>query len=454
MSVPATKPLLGARPGTVLFTIGILLAWLSAGTIPFVIAYREAPASSDLVRDFFSAQALVRGERLSELDGPRGNAAAVAGGAQPVRIIGRSPFHLHPPPASLPMRVLVPLGFRGASIVWLALSVALLGVLAHLLGSVAGRFGARPLNGRVPLALFLALLVWPPVLTNLQLGQWSIVLATTIAAGFSAWERRRRASGAAWLATAAALKLTPLLLVPYLALRGRRPLAIYLAVLGGDILLAVPWGGGLDAWTCFFRDARTNADAWQTWWHNTLSINGLTARLLVGDSFARPFVHAPRVAGAVTVAVAGALVSVALAATWRSRSRVGTPAAEGCLFAAWNVLVVILNPIAWTHTALLLLLPAVLIWRASDEPGSPWPAVLRGRVRAAVAVAVLVLTIPKEALLILAGLRPPISPWRAPVLSAHLGAALLLFAAAIVAARTRRPGEHAGQIAQAGGQGQ
>jgi hypothetical protein len=420
----------------VLFLVGLCVAWFSAGIVPFALTYIEAPWSVDLTRDFIAAQALSRGELLSTLDGERGNAAAIAAGARPVRIIRHSPFHLHPPPASLPMRLLVPLGHRGASIVWLGLSVALLGVLAHVLTSIVARVGAPPPIDRV--ALFLALVLWPPALTNFQQAQWSAILATLIAVGFWRWDDGRLYGGAAWMAVAATLKLTPVLLVPFVATRSRRALGCYLGVLLGAILLALPLGGGLDAWSAMRRDTGINIENWQTWWHNTLSINGLVARLFVGGPFAIPLVHAPRVARVVGLAAAAALTLLALAATLRRRASDGDQAREGCVFALWTVLIIVLNPLAWTHTGLMLLLPAALIWRAIDAPAAPLSAALRRRLRAATGVAIIVLTIPKEALFLAAGPLPT-RPASAAVLSAHMFAALVLFGAALAAVRAPRP---------------
>jgi hypothetical protein len=439
--ISTRKPLFSATPRMVVFLIGLYVAWFSAGSIPFAVAYLEAPWAVDLTRDFISAQALARGESLSALDGTRGNAAAIAAGAHPVRIVGQSPFHLHPPPASLPIRLLVPLGHRGAGIVWLGLSVALLGILAHVLTAIVGRWSRSPPLGRV--MLFFCLVLWPPALTNFQQGQWSILLATLIAVGFASWDRGSRGRGAAWLAVATAVKLTPAALIPFIASRSRRALVAFLVVLLGAVLLALPFGGGLDAWTAFRRNAGINVVTWQTWWHNTLSINGFVARLFVGGPFAHPLVYAPRVAQAVTLAAAAALTSAALVVTIRRRvtedrlatedwlARQGRLAREGCVFALWNILVVVLNPLAWAHYALLLVLPIALVWRACDE-SSVLKAELRRRLRAATAVALVVLTIPKEALFIVAGPSP--TPWAlAPVLSAHMFAALLLFTTALIA---------------------
>jgi hypothetical protein len=96
------------------------------------------------------------------------------------------------------------------------------------------------------------------------------------------------------------------------------------------------------------------------------------------------------------------------------------------------VLVVVLNPLGWPEYALLLLLPLALTWRAAV-------ALDDRTARTSVAVALLLLTIPKEALFLWA--RPlPTSPARSLWLSVPLYASLLLFAAAArLAVGPRRP---------------
>ena len=256
-----------------------------------------------------------------------------------------------------------------------------------------------------------------------------------MALAFRAWDQSRRASGAAWLAAATALKLSPAMMLPFVYRRDRRAAAVFASVFAAAVLTAFPLGGGLDAWMAFRRDAGLNVESWQTWWHNTLSINGLASRLFVGSRFVTPLAHAPGVARALVLGSAAVLVALAFVATWRTPplradARRGH---EGCVFALWNVLAVVLNPLAWTHYALLLLLPAALVARAT-APGASMPEPTRRRGRAAVAVGLVLLTVPKEAGY-LVGAPIPFSPWAAPILSLHLFGALVLFAAAWRAAR-------------------
>jgi hypothetical protein len=214
------------------FGAALGLCWLSAGLFPFSHALREVLRPNDFTADYVTAVAWTRLGQAGRgwpqvLERPAANAYAESLGARSVRLLG--PYYVHPPTALLPVLPLAALPYRAATAAWLVLSLALLAALAWLLAPLAGEAGLA----LGPLLLFPLLLLWPPVLTNLELGQWSIVLGTLLAAGHRAWERGDRRRGAAWLAAAAAVKLTPLVLLPALALRERRAAWRFAAVFGG-----------------------------------------------------------------------------------------------------------------------------------------------------------------------------------------------------------------------------
>lgn len=197
---------------------------------------------------------------------------------------------------------------------------------------------------------------------------------------------------------------------------------------GGDCLLALPLGG-LHAWEALLRESGGNTVAWQTWWHNLLSVNGLTARLFGPGRFARPLLAAPAAGHALLLAVEAGLVGLATVATVARRREARDRRRDGSTLALWYVLVVVLNPLAWPHYALLLLLPLALTWRAAVA-FDDWTA------RLLIAAAALLLTIPKETLYLRA-IPLPTSPARSLWLSVPLYGALLLFAAAARLARGR-----------------
>jgi alpha-1,2-mannosyltransferase len=287
------------------------------------------------------------------------------------------------------------------------------GALAVALVGIAMR-QARPPVTAVAVA-FVLLALWPPVLHNLAKGQWSIFLAFLLAAGWRALEAERPRAAGIFVGLAAALKATPVLLLVYLFLRRRRAAWAMVATLGtlGIGSLAI---FGHEPWHAWLLNARPNAQAWQTWVANTASINGVVARLLVGGDFAVALVKAPAVAQALTLVTTALLVSIAIAIT--RRASLG-PREDHLLFGAWIAIVVVANPIAWTHTTIIALIPLAL---------------MVGQVPPRTLVATLVaLTFPRQTLAVLAG-PLPVSPARGLLLSTHAFALLLLIAAALRAA--------------------
>jgi hypothetical protein len=395
--------------GVALLAVG----WCSAGLAPLGEATSQALAPTDFARDFVTAHWY----RHRGGEGPRteaeGNAYAAAIGAPEVQPVG-APYYAHPGPALLPTLALVPLGFRGAAAAWLALSLLALAALAVGLAALATPDG-RPRAGWVCVT-FLALLLWPPTLHNLAKGQWSILLAALLVAGWRALEARRAREAGGWLGAATSLKVSPALLFGYLVLRERRAAATLVAVVlaAGAAALTVTGVGGARAWLV---DAQPNVAGWQTWVGNTVSLNGLFARLFAGGPYARPLVAAPAAARALTMVSSLALVAWAAAATWRTpRSR----RADRCLGAAWLALGVLLNPLGWTHT-LLLALPAL--------------ALLHGLAsRSTLLVALALMSVPRHTLAALAG-PAPTGPAVAPLLSLHAAGLCLLVVTALRLAR-------------------
>ena len=408
-------PLRSHFMGRAIFIAALGVCWASAGSFPVRVALRELRAPNDFTHDYVTADFWIRRGKwghLPPLDVSTGNEHALTLGAPPVAAIGS--YYIHPPSALLPFLPLTALGYSAAVLVWQALTVALLALLTRLLAPFAAEAGVRL---RTPW-LFLLLLFWPPVLANLQVGQWSVILAVALAAGHRAWERGQQGRGAAWMGVAAALKLTPLALLPAVGLRNRSAALHFIAAMAALVVASLPIGG-FEGWRTFVAVTGPNAVAYQTWRHNTISVDGLLARLFRGGVFARPIVSSPVLADVLLVAVLGPLAVVALLATRRAK-RVRDQ--EGCALALWYVLVVVANPLAWTHYAILLLLPIALAARAAAARGD-------GCARRLAAAGLVLISIPQATLDYAAGPLPS-SPLRSLWLSVPLYGALSVFAAA------------------------
>src|SRR6185369_10042023 len=156
---------------------------------------------------------------------------------------------------------------------------------------------------------------------------------------------------------AASLKATPALLLAYLALRRRRAAPAMLAVMVAlGLVSSIVEGPG--AWRRWVAAGPAEVAAWQTWTANTASLHGLFARLLIGGRYARPVLQAPALAAALTLGASLLLGGLAVAATLRAPA---TREHDRRLFAVWCLLVVLLNPLGWTHTLVIALVAAALL---------------------------------------------------------------------------------------------
>ena len=414
------------------------VAWGSAGVTPLVDAAAGALSPSDFPTDFVPAARRARGERAGT-DVITGNAEARAAGAPAFVPVG-APYRAHPPTAVMVVRPLVALGFRGAALAWLALSLLATAVLA---GIVTGVFVPEPRRRFVRVwPVFAALVLWPPVLHDFEKGQWSVPIAALLALGWATARRRWTGRAGALVAAAGCFKITPaLVLVPLLGRPGRwRALAGAAAATAGLVAASAAVMGPA-YWLDFLRASGENAAGWQTAPANTMSLWGVLSRLLIGGVFARPALLAPSLARGLWLVLALALSGWAAAVTWRAArvpdlaARPGPPLRA---FAAWSALAAILGPLAWTHTATWLILPGALLLQESLAEAAHGSG---KEMRLALLMAALVLlTIPRQTLFGLAGAWP-VAPGRGLALGLHLLGALLLFAVACMShgrARTAR----------------
>ncbi len=129
----------------------------------------------------------------------------------------------YPPFAILPFLALSVVPLRVVEVASVLINVGLVFVIAQLTLTLANRSGAsespsRRRAGAVWGAAALAL--WTePVISAIGYGQIDLVIAALVLADVTLGERRRW--GGLGIAAAAALKLTPLIFIPYLALTGR-----------------------------------------------------------------------------------------------------------------------------------------------------------------------------------------------------------------------------------------
>lgn len=366
----------------------------SAGVQPWLHAMSGAFRPPDFSQDLAAAELLSNGV-LPYSEAFRGAHA---------RIYGTEARHAYPHLPHPPFAVAMVLPLTGMSLstaagLWFVISIALLLVLAILLAETWT--GCRLSQGdtgppvSVALTVFSLLLLWPPVLYHLEKGQFSLILAVLIAIAGRSLARDRTTEAGVCVGLAAAVKVFPVLLLGFLAVRARS--AFLPALLTGALLTGVPLlMMGPDGLTAWLSHSARNLEYWQTWPSITFGVHGLLARALVGGRWAVPFVHAPDAARAAFLLLSAGLVTIAVLLSRPARTIDVRDA-----LSIWSILLVLLNPLSMPHNAVLLALPLMnTLVRISDASGT-W-------MRVGWSLALILSSIPRQAL---SGLVPlPASP--------------------------------------------
>lgn len=393
------------------------IAVFSSGTAPVLAAFGGWFLPSDFASNVAAARELAAGRDPWGPDFAAAHAAVLGVPASEGR-----PYFPHPPLAAVLIRPLAPVSFSTAAMIWFTVSLGELFILAVLLAEVVVDAGTaeRPgPPGRVVAVMYGALLVWPPVLYNLEKGQWSILLALLVALAWRAQRGGRPTLAGTWMGLASAIKVFPVLLAPFVFLRrDRRATMAFAAALTAGIIVPLAWTGP-GALAGFVHHSQANLPYWETWLGVMYSLDGLVARLLVGGEWASPLVHAP--VAARLIILAGSLLFLAAAcATALAPAAAGAPAAS---FAAFSIVLVILNPISMGHNGVLLALPIALLGRTLVASARAW-------LYAAWAIGTSLASVPKETIFRLCPV--PVDPLRGAFLvGLPFWGALLLFVAAV-----------------------
>jgi hypothetical protein len=392
--------------------IGMLCVALSSGIQPWIDAVSGAFVPADIAQDSAAARLFVK--RVDPY-GPAIRQAQATLLDMPVE--GTFPHFPHPPFSLL---VSLPLAFGPFELsagLWFGVTLALTFVLAALLqvDPSAPAAGGSERTFSV-WQIWMLLLVWPPVLYNLEKGQWSVLLAVLLTLAWHGIARSHLRAAAVWAGAAAAVKVFPVFLGVYFLLRSIKATAWFSAT--GAMLTALPllWIGA-GAFPGFLRESRANMPYWESFPSVMFSIHGAIARLLVGGQWAEPLVYAPTAAMILEAVVVTPLIAVAGWITFRaSRGR----ADQAVAFAAWLVLLPMLNPQSLGHNGVLLALPILLVGRILAKAGGAWQ-------QWAWAAAVVLVSIPKQTVWHLAP--PPVSPFEGlAIVGLPTWGALLLFA--------------------------
>ena len=253
----------------------------------------------------------------------------------------------YPPFAGLVLLPLAAVPEAPIRIAWTVLTVLAAGGIALIVArALPRRLG--PLTAVVPV-LTVLVLASRPFQSNLRFGQVSIFLTLAVLADVIALDGHRRQGVLTGLASA--IKLTPLLFIPYLWVIGRRRAAAVAALvfvgasaLGFAILphdSAAFWGSYL--------------------WHES---HGLPLAEGGNQSIYGVLLRAGAHGAVLGMAWAGLIVVVGVLGLWRARKawlggqRLFSLAVVGCVS-------ILVSPISWTHHQLWILLAAAGVFTAN-----------------------------------------------------------------------------------------
>jgi alpha-1,2-mannosyltransferase len=263
------------------------------------------------------------------------------------------PAYIYPPSFAL---LIAPLGLlpdAAATAVWIALQQAALAVAIVLVLR-----WLRPTRWAV-VGLVVATLSFYPLWVDVVQGQANLLVLLLVTVGMVGVLRGRPAFGAA-IGVAAALKLTPLILVVWLLLDRRFRAAAF--VLGGFTILTL--AGALLRFqdTVAYVGQVLPALASGTAFYANQSLAGMLDRTLSSNAYTQPWISLP------WVSLLLIAVGVILISWWWWQTRRHSAEARGVAFIP---LVPLLSSVTWTHH-LVILLP--LIWFSLIALGQrEWP---------------------------------------------------------------------------------
>ena len=240
---------------------------------------------------------------------------------------------------------------------WLSL-IALFGVLVVSIRAVSPALERRTVLWWA-MVLIAPIGLLDPVRETLLLGQVNILLALAVIADMTLVRPDRRGY---LVGLAAAIKLTPLILVPYLLLTGQRRSslrAIGAFIVAGAATAAISWGA---SWTYWTHDVwRPKSAGWLPWVGNQ-GVVGITDRLL-GHTISTPTTF-------ILVAVIAAIGLLIAVGAYRESSPI-------LGFLVIETAESLASPVSWSHHFIWVVLLIAWLALASDRPAhGEWSAAL------------------------------------------------------------------------------
>jgi hypothetical protein len=345
---------------------GVVLVAMALVLLGIVIAYAKRP-SNDFKVYVGSGEAVLQGKDIYEVPLPSLNTCP------PVFSV----FCVGP-------ALLDRVSPSFARAVWLLVNLSALFLVLHLASRLI--HGARLPISSAPLLVPL-LLTLPYILYHLLYHQVNLIVFALTLGGLKLQEDRKEWQGGLLVGLASALKVMPILFVPYLLYRRRWVAALSaLAATAGFTLspgLVMGWDrfrGDFQHWMAMLPhnpcwDAGQRNQSILAMWDRILG-HGLIPFISPGITYL-PMSEAPSVhlVWVATVLVMGLLLLLA----FRGRpQRGGLPSV-----AEWSAIFVvsaIIGPVGWKHYLVVLLLPNLLLYRVWRSPGDPGTRRLAGAV--------------------------------------------------------------------------
>jgi hypothetical protein len=323
---------------------------------------RDLRPPSDIVVDFYQEWASARNFLLGESVYEPQRASAVRYlGCTPQ---GEAPFFIevnaHPPTAVLLGLPLARLSYPDAVFTWNVLSLAALLVSIWLIG--------RELNFRIrpwtALAGIVLLIISWPVRSHFQQGQLAMLLLLLLTATWIADRSGRDRLAGVYLGAASALKIFPaLLFLHFIVRRQWRVVGTGLATIAALTAITMMLLGPA-SYASYIHEVPPIVSEWRSAWNNT-SLPALWSKLFEPGnkgSGVVPLVYSPLLARALIVLSCAVVIGLLAKQVTRAATR------KHCdrSFAAAVVGMLLLAPVTWEHSFVLLILPIGIFW--ADSP--------------------------------------------------------------------------------------
>ncbi|MEZ6142869.1 MAG: glycosyltransferase family 87 protein [Zavarzinella sp.] len=271
-------------------------------------------------------------------------------------------YNAHPPPSVVLVLPLGKLDFLSALAVWHVLSLILLAAAIFLLAKEL-RIKWQPDYAWLILPTVGLLSFCNPLKQQFNQGQLNALLLFLFVGGWVASARQYTTWAGIAIGLAAAIKIFPGFLLLYFLLRKQ-----YRAIVAGCVTLLVCAGGsalllGTNAITDYAQTVVPALKPFRCSWMNH-SVLGVWHRLFVGEisEGVRPFLHQPRIAWGATFVSAAVLVFLLLRFAVKSSSK----SSWDQLYWLFVTVMLLLGPLTWDHSLLLLMPAVVLFCRTSN----------------------------------------------------------------------------------------